>query len=324
MAVWGARSGPSIRPGGQVAGPVPEPAGDRRPLALPGDRARTRFAGPSPRPPPHVAACPRCGCRHGPLDGADRGLCQTDPHAKLSLRQAATHSRRPHIRTELGQLLQVATTSLRSELAALQLGHIGSMVVRGAYLGISRIRREALRQGRGTGPHDGEATLGQSIRVRTATAAEAWCRGLGRPVTLAQPCTRSAHARQSLSRESPSAASGPSGRCTRAERPWSCGSRSPTVHREMAGTLVPEMHSTARPPFSFTRLLIATDRCKGCELCIQACAPGVLALDRSRVNALGYNPIHAVALEQCTSCALCARVCPDAVFTVYTWKAAAK
>jgi 2-oxoglutarate ferredoxin oxidoreductase subunit delta len=66
-----------------------------------------------------------------------------------------------------------------------------------------------------------------------------------------------------------------------------------------------------------SRLVIAADRCKGCELCIQACAPEVLALDRTRVNALGYNPIQAVAMERCTSCALCARVCPDVVFTVF-------
>lgn len=72
------------------------------------------------------------------------------------------------------------------------------------------------------------------------------------------------------------------------------------------------------------RLVIATDRCKGCELCIQACAPEVLALDRTRVNALGYNPIRAVAMEKCTSCALCARVCPDAVFTVFAPRGGAR
>jgi 2-oxoglutarate ferredoxin oxidoreductase subunit delta len=65
-----------------------------------------------------------------------------------------------------------------------------------------------------------------------------------------------------------------------------------------------------------TRLLIATDRCKGCELCVGACPSHVLTLDRAHVNALGYNPVQAVAIDECTSCALCARVCPDAVFTV--------
>lgn len=62
---------------------------------------------------------------------------------------------------------------------------------------------------------------------------------------------------------------------------------------------------------------IATDRCKGCELCVAACPKHILELDRSRVNALGHNPIHIVDAAACTSCVLCARVCPDAVFTVY-------
>lgn len=85
----------------------------------------------------------------------------------------------------------------------------------------------------------------------------------------------------------------------------------------MTGVTAPERREALPVRVSFPRLLIDSSRCKGCELCIQACAPGVLALDRTRVNVLGYNPIEAVAMEMCTSCALCARVCPDAVFTVF-------
>jgi 2-oxoglutarate ferredoxin oxidoreductase subunit delta len=64
-------------------------------------------------------------------------------------------------------------------------------------------------------------------------------------------------------------------------------------------------------------LHIATDRCKGCELCVTECPKHVLALGRSSVNALGYHPVVLADAAACTSCALCARVCPDAVFTVY-------
>jgi 2-oxoglutarate ferredoxin oxidoreductase subunit delta len=64
-------------------------------------------------------------------------------------------------------------------------------------------------------------------------------------------------------------------------------------------------------------LHIATDRCKGCELCVTDCPKHVLALDRSTVNALGYHPVVLTDAAACTSCALCARICPDAVFTVY-------
>lgn len=62
---------------------------------------------------------------------------------------------------------------------------------------------------------------------------------------------------------------------------------------------------------------IASDRCKGCELCVAACPKHVLALDLTVVNALGYHPIELLDAGLCTSCAFCARVCPDLVFTIY-------
>jgi 2-oxoglutarate ferredoxin oxidoreductase subunit delta len=67
----------------------------------------------------------------------------------------------------------------------------------------------------------------------------------------------------------------------------------------------------------FQPLAIATDRCKGCELCVSVCRPRVLALDQAVVNQLGYHPVRLIDADACTSCALCARICPDAVFTVY-------
>jgi 2-oxoglutarate ferredoxin oxidoreductase subunit delta len=62
---------------------------------------------------------------------------------------------------------------------------------------------------------------------------------------------------------------------------------------------------------------IATDRCKGCGLCVEACPKHVLELDETAVNALGYHPAHLVDAAGCTSCVICARVCPDTVFTIY-------
>lgn len=73
-----------------------------------------------------------------------------------------------------------------------------------------------------------------------------------------------------------------------------------------------------RPPLPTTPLAIAEARCKGCEICVDACPKGVLALDRDRVNVLGYHPVRLLEASGCTSCAFCARVCPDAVFTVRT------
>ncbi|MGA2513994.1 MAG: 4Fe-4S dicluster domain-containing protein [Candidatus Limnocylindrales bacterium] len=73
----------------------------------------------------------------------------------------------------------------------------------------------------------------------------------------------------------------------------------------------------APSPMTWAPLDIAEEHCKGCELCVDACPKGVLALDRSRVNVLGYHPIELTDAAGCTSCAFCARVCPDAVFTVW-------
>ena len=68
---------------------------------------------------------------------------------------------------------------------------------------------------------------------------------------------------------------------------------------------------------TFVPLEIDTDRCKGCGLCVEVCPKGILALESSIVNALGYHPVRLADAAPCTSCALCARICPDAVFAVY-------
>lgn len=68
---------------------------------------------------------------------------------------------------------------------------------------------------------------------------------------------------------------------------------------------------------AFLPIDIAPDRCKGCELCVNACPKHCLALDQGAVNLLGYHPVRLTDAAACTSCAFCARVCPDAVFAVY-------
>jgi 2-oxoglutarate ferredoxin oxidoreductase subunit delta len=61
-------------------------------------------------------------------------------------------------------------------------------------------------------------------------------------------------------------------------------------------------------------LVIDEELCKGCELCISACPPNVLAMSEA-VNEIGYHypQLH----EGCTGCTACQLVCPDFVFSVY-------
>lgn len=62
---------------------------------------------------------------------------------------------------------------------------------------------------------------------------------------------------------------------------------------------------------------IEAERCKGCNLCVDACPQHILTLNTERFNSKGYCPVHLVNPEACTGCAVCAIICPDVVFTVY-------
>jgi 2-oxoglutarate ferredoxin oxidoreductase subunit delta len=63
-------------------------------------------------------------------------------------------------------------------------------------------------------------------------------------------------------------------------------------------------------------LVIDVERCKGCELCIDACKPGVLTMTEIERNAHGY--LYPELSPGCTACHACALICPDFVFQV--WK----
>ena len=68
------------------------------------------------------------------------------------------------------------------------------------------------------------------------------------------------------------------------------------------------------------QILVNTNRCKGCSLCIVACPKGVIALADKKGNVSGYPYIEAKTPDECTGCASCAIVCPDGCITVYRKK----
>jgi 2-oxoglutarate ferredoxin oxidoreductase subunit delta len=58
------------------------------------------------------------------------------------------------------------------------------------------------------------------------------------------------------------------------------------------------------------------DICKGCGLCVTACATHLLVLDESEINRKGYHPVMITDPARCNGCANCALMCPDQGITV--------
>ena len=67
-------------------------------------------------------------------------------------------------------------------------------------------------------------------------------------------------------------------------------------------------------------IVVNTDRCKGCSLCVGACPKQVIALTAKTVNVHGYRYAEAVNPDDCIGCASCGIVCPDGCITVYRKK----
>ena len=65
------------------------------------------------------------------------------------------------------------------------------------------------------------------------------------------------------------------------------------------------------------RIVIDSERCKGCELCAGVCPQHVIRMSET-FNAMGYRPAQlADPAGACTGGGVCAIICPDAAITVY-------
>lgn len=62
-------------------------------------------------------------------------------------------------------------------------------------------------------------------------------------------------------------------------------------------------------------IIIDIEKCKGCELCTEACPQDTLGLS-PKLNLKGYHFIIKVQ-DNCTGCINCALVCPEGIIKVY-------
>ncbi len=62
------------------------------------------------------------------------------------------------------------------------------------------------------------------------------------------------------------------------------------------------------------KIVIDTERCKGCGLCVTVCPKGSIAISKES-NQNGYYPAEAKNTA-CTGCAQCAIVCPEGIIEV--------
>ena len=65
-------------------------------------------------------------------------------------------------------------------------------------------------------------------------------------------------------------------------------------------------------------IVINTERCKGCQLCVPVCQQNTIAMSHS-LNSKGYH-YASVINDDCNGCTNCALICPDGVISVYRVK----
>ncbi len=66
-------------------------------------------------------------------------------------------------------------------------------------------------------------------------------------------------------------------------------------------------------------IVVDIEKCKGCELCIEVCAPEALKLSKE-VNGKSYHYCYLENPDACTGCINCGLICPDGVIEVYRVK----
>jgi len=63
------------------------------------------------------------------------------------------------------------------------------------------------------------------------------------------------------------------------------------------------------------KIVINTEWCKGCHICVEVCPRQVLDVDGDAF-VRGSHPVRVARIEDCTVCRQCELLCPDLAITV--------
>jgi 2-oxoglutarate ferredoxin oxidoreductase subunit delta len=63
------------------------------------------------------------------------------------------------------------------------------------------------------------------------------------------------------------------------------------------------------------QVVVNTDWCKGCHICVQVCPKSVLEVDEASF-VRGFHPVRVARPEDCTACLQCELLCPDLAIMV--------
>jgi len=64
-----------------------------------------------------------------------------------------------------------------------------------------------------------------------------------------------------------------------------------------------------------TDILLDSNCCKGCDICISICPKQIFVKSKKR-NAMGTSIPEVTKKDQCTACKLCEKMCPDGAISV--------
>ncbi|NLM11008.1 MAG: 4Fe-4S binding protein [Clostridiaceae bacterium] len=64
------------------------------------------------------------------------------------------------------------------------------------------------------------------------------------------------------------------------------------------------------------KVTFISEKCKGCELCVNVCPRNIIRMNDRNLNEKGYHPAEVNDMDKCIGCAFCATICPDCVIIV--------